>query len=276
MTCCALSAGGATARELLIYLEREPCWTSCAPALIRWRQWVQDAVICSQSSGAPLSPLLKEGARLIRGDEKRLGRLRGVQAQGAFQAAVLLVLPWAASAAVGEWGWNMLFAAGMTLQLMGLCAYSLLMARAARPPRGEWEFLRVLLRGAWLRVVAGSSLLSALSQSAAGEESSPVGKRWRQWAESLTTGGQPGPWDGFPESDRLGHALEMLHLRGAPVAEALLNYLDDVEARGEALWEERLALLPYQVSLVMCFLFGPALFLMVFSSLWLKTSLLMQ
>jgi hypothetical protein len=164
----------------------------------------------------------------------------------------------------------------VALQCLGLLVYGLIMERAGRPPRGEWEFLRVLLRGAWLRVVAGATLLGALSQAAGGEETSPVGNQWRQWVETLATGGKPAGWDGYPESQRLGHALELLHHRGAPAAEALLNYLDDVEARGEALWEERLALLPYQVSLVMCFLFGPALFLMVFSSLWLKTSYLMQ
>lgn len=272
MFLAALASGGAAGGPLAERLRAQGGFAGDDAGV--FRHWLGEILrLLEEASrlGAPCGPLLRECAAMVRGEERRMGRLKACERQFAFQGAVLAVIPWAAVLAAGPLQWNAPAAGALALQAGGLCIFALMLKRLRGVDGSEGSALRVLLLFTALRLKAGLGMREALEESIAGlPPEGDVGRHWRSWAELRRRGqGEQQKWSPLlEESPRLALALESLESQGAPSTEFILGYADHVEALRTQAWEEKIAVLPSKLSLLLCGVFAPAVFLALLSSLW--------
>lgn len=274
----ALLAGGASAHETLSMLRQ---WVLRVPArgpkrpspsILRWNESVCAVVREVMPLGAPVGRLLREVQPMVRREERHFAKQQGVERQFAFQAAIAVVIPWAVASLSGGIHLNPLTLAGAAFQGVGLFLFGVIVKRASRISDHEQNWLFDFLVGAWMRVLAGMSLHTALEAALEMAPTDNYKKMWRGWFVAYSGGAWQLDSFFWPESmpqSRPAAALMLALLRsGAPASETLADYISQIDDDRQAALEERIGGLPVRLSLGFCAFFAPAVFLILLGALW--------
>lgn len=274
----ALLAGGASVADILVSLRQ---WRLKAPNrgtrkivenLAYWNVCLCQALEECLSLGAPVGRLLREVQPMVRREERSWVKLQVTERQFAFQGAVAFILPWAVAGLTDGISLNTFAAAGLGFQCAGLGFFQYLIRRATRRPENEATWLFEFLVSAWMRVLAGMSLHPALRSALRATSDSMFSLAWRGWLTAYDGGCVstrdycwPAEMKASPEIARFVSAL----LRsGAPAADALADYLSQMDEERQAALEERIGALPPRISLLFCGFLAPAMFLILMGGLW--------
>jgi hypothetical protein len=238
--------------------------------LNRWNETLCAALRDAHVLGAPAGAILAAAQPMIRQTERHLARLRGVEQQFAFQAAIALVLPWAAAAIAGSITLNPPSLAGAALQAMGIGFFHFLLRRALRPATGDGEWAFGFAISIWMRLLAGMSLHGALSKTIEQFSPHPYAEAWQRWLTAREGGAEATfNWPaGMEASVELSALASSLLKSGAASAEVFSDFIRRVDDERQFRLDERLAALPTRLSLAFCLFFVPSVFLVLLGSLW--------
>lgn len=274
----ALLSGGASAHDVLIALKKWPLRMPVRgprrpnPSLFAWNSSLCGSIGDALPLGAPVGRLLREVQPMIRREEKHWTKQQGIERQFGFQGAIAVVLPWAVASLSGGIEFNLITAAGAAFQAVGLALFYVIIRQASRPVAREQAWMFEYLVAAWMRVMAGMSLFSALDAALNSSAAGRYRTQWQRWMAAVEGGSTE--LDAFtwpidmvisPDAARL---LASLLKSGAPAAETLSDYINQLDDDRQAEFEERIGALPTRLSLAFCAFLTPAVFLILLGALW--------
>lgn len=274
----ALLAGGASAQDILLALKQWPLRMPVRgprrpnASLFSWNSSLCDSIGDALPLGAPVGKLLREVQPMIRREEKHWTKQQGIERQFGFQGAIAVVLPWAVASLSGGIEINLITLAGAAFQAVGLALFYIIIKRASRPVAREQAWMFELLVAAWMRAMAGMSLFAALEAALRSSAAGRYREYWRRWltgveggAAELAVFAWPIDMTVSPEAARL---IASLLKSGAPAAETLSDYINQLDDDRQAQFEERIGALPTRLSLAFCAFLTPAVFLILLGALW--------
>lgn len=235
---------------------------------------ILDVLKTAERLGASLVPALKELKRFIREEERLLERLVGVERQFALQAAIGVVLPWFVAVASFGLRWNILFGLALASQAVGIFIFYYIIKRVMSDRDLERQFLFNLIMDVWLSCSAGVHLHAALAEALKRPQlyREPFSDWWQSWLHHIVTDTRHDSqhqWSVEASySPEVGQLLRRILSSGVGVQTILIDWLDN--ASDDRLFEvqNRLNQLPTLVSLVFCVCFAPAMFLVLFGSVY--------
>lgn len=286
----ALLCAGAQVNEILMPIRE---WAHQAPRsgrsvaspeVLLWSEKLTSIMTDAMSTGASLTGLLSQAQILVRREERLWVKAKSTERQLAFQGAIAIVLPWAVAAITDGLKFSPFLAAGLICQLLGLAVFYLLVRRALRHVRDERYWLSSLVLGLWMRLLAGQNPVEALERALEDCRPATAEKKgierscfraWERWLVVMKANAFSEiafQWrdrsDPLPLSEEFSQLLARLIRGGAPAAEVLREYIDQLEETRQSAFEERLAVLPVRLALVFCLFLAPAVFLILMGAIW--------
>ena len=284
----ALAAGGAQIREIHGLLKK---WMHSLPAkgrrrgsesMLLWARNLTDAMASGERLGVPAAKLLSEIHPMIRREERLWMRLTSLEKQYGLQGAIATVLPWIVVALIGGLRSNIFTFVGAFMQFIGMAAFYLVIRHATKKPESETLWLRDMMTAVWMRVLCGQTLWTSVQISVTSAEiprfrlKAYFCLQWKEWFRTFETGNAVFEFNKkFTRSAEAGTLICALVKSGAPSADALADWICQLDEECHQGLEERISSVPTSLSLIFCFFLTPAVFLILTGALWPMLSKMM-
>ncbi|MGE4234048.1 MAG: hypothetical protein AB7F43_12030 [Bacteriovoracia bacterium] len=236
--------------------------------LSHWVDSITDALRYCAEVGAPIAPLLKGVVSFIRAEEKNISKMTAINQSFAFQCALLLIVPWAASSLVLGINWNFISVAGLVIQVLGIFCFLFFVRKGIFKRNLEQEWLFLFLLNSWIFVLCGLSLEGSLKRAISLGRAGFIKEKWISWLQSLVFQQQFVWKKHLMLSSQVAESLEILYQTGAPAGDVLFALLGQFEEQRQSEVEGKIQGLPTKLALTFCVCFAPATFLIFLGCLW--------